>query len=478
MKTNRWLKALALAMTVCMMLTALTIPTFAADDLVNNYEGFDEWDGSTFDTTPFDGITADNGGADCTLPDGQTAIIIDTAAKLAGLAKVVNDAAVGNKAYGAYKNIPIYITKNINLNGHSFPSIGKDYTVAMFSGLLEGRLDGVEGKAVTIANACVNTPSKNNSGFIGNVRGGAVKNITLVDAEVGNKTNGGAQGILVGYASKEVELSGLTVINSTLVGSTAGGTISHGGVIGTIKSSNELELKDIKAINVTFACPHTMSSMIGGVIGFLQSESGKQNTYNLENCYFSGTFVNSSSNFDATYLYPSVYVGGIVASVQGASNVSMKNCQFNGEIIADAASAHTAPFAAFVGDIYAGGSLKFENCLNSGKITNFTDALGENVVPMIGAAGGTLAVTVTNSYSVADNTKTVAIDETTIEMPNFTIVTSDSILGDGAQTTLAGFDFNGTWVANEGALPCLKSVNDELWIHSILCEHSYDTYSD
>ena len=455
-------KTLSLLLAALMLIGvfAPTIPIAAvAQTAADPFEGYSEWDGVTFDTSPFEGITADNGGADVT----GDPVIIDTAAKLAGLAKIVNEKAVKG-SYGAYKNLPIYITKNINLNGHEFPSIGKDYSVAMFAGHLEGRLDGVEGKAVTIANAYVPGPSANNTGFIGNLRHGAVKNLTLVNAVVGNKNNAGGVGIIVGYASKNVELSGLTVIDSTLIVSKNGGTVSHGGVIGTIKSDNALNLKDIKAINVTLECPGTMQSIAGGVIGWLQGQSSKPDVvYALENCYFSGTFANATQNLDADGLIMDVYLGGIVGDIQTAAKVSMKNCQFNGEIVSNLASAdRIGQFGAFVANIGAGGQLTLENCVNTGKISPNKDGN----VAAIGSVGAVaLDLTVTNCYSVAENTATIGVNECTTltDIPTVNVVTAEAITGDAAKTAFAGFDFTNAWKANEGALPCLKTVEDEDW---------------
>ena len=115
-------KALSWMLTVVLLfgVLALAAPVaFAEEEFEDEFEedfedpfaDFDKWDGVTYDTSPFAGIDADNLGNNCTKPGGG-AVVIDTAAKLAGLAKAVNDAAIGNGSYGAYKNLPIYITKN------------------------------------------------------------------------------------------------------------------------------------------------------------------------------------------------------------------------------------------------------------------------------------------------------------------------------------------------------------------------------
>ena len=166
------LKLLAIAMSVFMILSALAIPAFATDGGDDGADAvltpvatpddatWDKWDGS-YDTTPFDGI--EDHAAD---RSSEEPIIIDTAEKLAGMAKYVNETvAIGGASSGALLNQKVYITKNMDLMCLDFPIIGKAYSEAMVSFLLEGRLNGTEGAAITIANLSIPTPSGN----VGNV---------------------------------------------------------------------------------------------------------------------------------------------------------------------------------------------------------------------------------------------------------------------------------------------------------------------
>ena len=104
-------RVLSLMLALMLVLSLVVVPTAVVADEADPYAGYDKWDGVTYDTTPFNGITANNGGNDVT----GGPVIIDTAAKLAGFAKLVNDAGVlATTGYGAYHNLPIYITKNID----------------------------------------------------------------------------------------------------------------------------------------------------------------------------------------------------------------------------------------------------------------------------------------------------------------------------------------------------------------------------
>lgn len=442
MKTNRWLKALALAMTVLMMMTVVAIPAVANDAAATDpYADFDKWDGVTVDTTFLAGVPLDNNNGAYT-----DAVIVDSAAKLAGLAKAVNDAAVTG-SFGAYRNVKIYITKNIDLGKYPFETIGKDYS-HMFSGLLEGRLDGQEGVAPTIANLYVNTPSSNNLGFVGTLRGGMVKNLTFIDAEVGHKDSDGGHGIAIGYVAKVAEVSGLTVINSKLVTGT-GAIHQNGAVVGTFKTDVSINIKDLAAINVEIYCSDGTVNA-GGVIGLLQPKSGV--VYTIENAYFSGKFTNAGV---ATH-------AGILSNMENTT-VVMKNCQVNGEILTD--KKPVSPYAAFLGTAGAGGSLTLENCLYTGTLSKTSMTAEADCTAMIGTVGGTFALTATNCYAVAgEDLVTIGVNDSDLAtVPAFTAVDELAVLGDKAKTALVGFDFENVWATNENALPTLKVAAGDEW---------------
>ncbi len=440
MKNNLWIKALALLIAAFMITGTMSLSVFADDTAADPFAGYSKWDGVTYDTTPFNNVPVDNGGGENTsLP-----VMITSAAQLAGLAKLVNEAEVkGN--YGAYKDLPIYITVNIDLCGHEFGSIGKNYEAAMFSGLLEGRLNFEEGKPVTIANLKSSYSSKNNTGFISNLRGGAVKNITFVNAVVGNAASRYASGVVVGYASKNCEISGISVIDSTIIVPRTNDDTGAGGVVGLLKADNEVVMKDIYVENLTFACPDTFTASLGGIIGKIQSRK----PLTIENGYFSGQAVSTVEGNDGPVAIDS-YAAGFVAQTQADKCdpiLTFKNCHYNGALVSEAGS--IGGIAAFVGDFIYGGSITMENCLSTGRSKDSA---------LIAYAGGKVELTMTNCYTLFD-TATIAINDSELAAPPVaTTVAPEALLGDTAKTTLAGFDFQNVWKANANAMPTLPGI--------------------
>ena len=384
MKKNSLVKKLALLMSAIMILTSLAVAASAADDPA----AFDVWDGLTYDMTPFEGIIP-NASYDASV---NSPIIIDSAAKLAGLSKFVNDAKVRGSA-GALPGWPIYITKNIDLAGHPFKSIGCDYSIAMFSGLLEGRLNGEEGKAPTIMNLSIIDSSTNNIGFVGTLRGGALKNLTFENAKVGHPDTKFGVAIAVGYPCKNVEVSGITVKNSTVIGGSSLQVSGVGAIIGVMKADNEITLKDLRAENVNFVCEDYHINPIGGIIGIVQSKQ----PVHFENCYYSGKILQLDS---WGVIETDLPMGGIVGTTSNeglAPTITMKNCHYDGQL-AYAGEERVAAVGAFVGRLASGGSLTLEDCqytgANADALVGATDALE--------GASESLTISITNTTSVAD----------------------------------------------------------------------------
>ncbi|MBQ3591548.1 MAG: hypothetical protein II979_06365, partial [Clostridia bacterium] len=270
MKKSLWLKALSL--TLCVMLTVclgLTVPVFAADE-------FSVWDGS---------VETD------WLKDSEKTHIIDSAAKLAGLAKLTNDAAIGGST-GAYEGHTFYITVNIDLNNKEWTPIGTNYGIN-FAGNLEGKLGGVEGAAPTIKNfALTNTAGHGNTGFIGTLRGGSVKNLIFENASVAY-IEGSSLGIVVGYMSKVVTaFENITVINSHVKSTATRQDEGVGGVVGYAKVDKALNIKNVAFINGSVE-----GSIVetGGIIGFARVNAENE-LISFENCYVSGSVKGNAGN--------------------------------------------------------------------------------------------------------------------------------------------------------------------------------------
>ena len=413
------MKKFALLMSVLMILTSMAVCASAEEATINPAD-WSYWDGLSVDVTPFEGKDPK---VDYNPEAGHTPIVIETAAQLAGLSKVVNESGQGGGAKGAYRNWPIYITKNIDLYSYKFTPIGWGYNTAAFGGFLEGRLNGEEGKAVTIKNlwisegAKVYTPSglngskpgeceAVNNAFIPTLRKGGVMNLTFENAKVGHPNALGDCGIVVGYFSKEGSVfSGVTVKNSTLI--TGYATGNSGGVIGQFKNENIELLKNVRAENLTMVTrisedgEYAAERNVGGIVGTWDAKK----PLTFENCYFSGKVValDTMATIEAD-----MYAGGFIGNTMAGQTLTFKNCEYAGDL-AYAGEDREASVSAFVG-YHAGGAsaVTLEGCRANGTpdaligsdasvIVNLTDCTAANDILVV--KGGS-AHTVTGALTV------------------------------------------------------------------------------
>ena len=91
MKTKSLMKKFALLMSVLMVLTSLAV-CVSAEEATFNPADWSYWDGLSVDVSPFEGKDPK---VDYNPEAGHTPIIIETAAQLAGLSKVVNESGQG-----------------------------------------------------------------------------------------------------------------------------------------------------------------------------------------------------------------------------------------------------------------------------------------------------------------------------------------------------------------------------------------------
>lgn len=373
------------ALTLCVMLTVclgLTVPVFAAED-------FSVWDGSV-DTE--------------WLNESEKTHIIDSAAKLAGLAKLTNDAAIGGST-GAYEGHTFYITVNIDLAGKEWTPIGTNYGIN-FAGNLEGKLGGVEGAAPTIKNfALTNTAGHGNTGFIGTLRGGSVKNLTFENASV-SYIEGSSLGIVVGYMSKVVTaFENITVINSHVKSTATRQDEGVGGVVGYAKIDKALNFKNIAFINGTVEGAIVET---GGIIGYARVNVENE-LITFENCYASGTVTGNAGN-----------AGGIAGKLQVLNDsdvFTMKNVQTENLTVK----------ATTAGSLFGqttGGTVVVENAL----LINSTASVAGDAVSVVDA---------TDCFANKDDA--VCLTRTDAELTDL-----------AAKDTLKAFDFGGVWTARAG----------------------------
>ena len=396
------IKKFALLMSVLMILTSMAVCASAEEATINPAD-WSYWDGLSVDVSPFEGKDPK---VDYNPEAGHTPIVIETAAQLAGLSKVVNESGQGGGQKGAYRNWPIYITKNIDLDTYQFTPIGWGYNTAAFGGCMEGRLNGEEGKAITIKNlwisqsAKVYTPkgleqiaagaSKGeseavNNAFIPTMRSGSLKNLTFENAKVGHPNSAGDVAVVVGYASKNTtEISGVTVKNSTVI---AGFSANVGGVVANLKNEKLSALTNVRAENVNIVVRvdeengYGVEANIGGIVGKWNAAA----PLTIENCYYSGKILQLDT---WTTIEADMYAGGFIGYFEGSKDLTLKNCEYAGEL-AYAGEDREASVSAFVG-YQPSGNVVIEGC----RINGTPDAL-------IGT-DGTVNVTITNSTAAND----------------------------------------------------------------------------
>lgn len=429
MKTKSLMKKFAFLMSVLMVLTSMAVCVSAEEATINTAD-WSYWDGVSVDVTPFEGKDPT---VDYDPEKGHTTIVIETAAQLAGLAKTVNESGQTGGKNGAYRFWPIYITKNIDLRGYKFTPIGLGYNTAAFGACLEGRLNGEEGKAITIKNLYIEEGSKVpvpgqsateaiNNAFIPTMRAGSLKNLTFDCAKVGHPNSLGDNAIVVGYASKLMtEISGITVKNSTVI--TGSGTASAGGVIAKLKNADAsfTTLKDIHAENLNFVTRvsedglYSVERKVGGIVGLWEGA----NPLTFENCSYSGKIMALDT---WTTIEADMYAGGFLGDTKGVKALTFKNCTYSGEL-AYAGADREAPISAFVGR-HEGGNVTIEDCRVNGTV----DAL-------IGT-DGKMVVTITNTTSANELaavkggtgnevTGAVVVDEPVVEDPTEPPVVED-----------------------------------------------------
>ena len=297
---------LAICMILSLMCTMM-IGTSAAEE-------FDKWDGTTTDTAWF---SAD-----------KDYFELDTAAKLAGLAYLVNEyQGDDHKDPGAFLGKTFVITKNIDLGGHQWTPIGISNNYA-FAGMLEGKLGGIDGEAVTIANMKIGTEEAphetKNIGLVGSQGAGGIKNIYLTGAYI--NTIADTAGSFVGYSRPQKTGSACEYSNlrsdATII---TGGAKWCGGIVAYSNIAGNLFKDCVYTGNIT--TKNSSLTMVGGITGNTNTST------DLVNCYVSGDIIADCKQ-----------VGGIIGTVTAKTTINLTNCQFDGTVLASATQA-----GAFIG---------------------------------------------------------------------------------------------------------------------------------
>lgn len=240
---------------------------------------------------------------------GTLEYTLDTAAKVAGLAKLCADAKTADyPSKGESALVTFYITCDIDLEGHAWTPIGVTYGYR-FQGHIIGKKGGVEGAAITVYNMSVTAGNEANMGFIGTVDDGStVSNLTFIDPVV-DGLGQNTVGVVLGYArgqanGKGVKLSNLTVQNASVV--------SKGQWVGGIVAYAKYKSVDITNCTFTGNIYAQAGSMVGGIIGNAQTGT------TMTNCYAGGTIYAAAKQ-----------VGGMIGYLDAGTTTTMTDCQMD-----------------------------------------------------------------------------------------------------------------------------------------------------
>ena len=386
MKNFRKLISVMLAAVFTLSLFGGIVPVAAettADD------SWDTWDG-TEDTSWFDPS------------DIKASYELDTAEKVAGLSKIVRESGkqrypyCDTKASDPQTVTTFYITKNLDLDGKEWNPIGKDYGKE-FCGSVVGKLNGVEGAAVTIRNLKLTPSGDANIGFFGNLSfraesvEGLIQHLHFEQVDINSKYRSAAA--VVGYLTGNVTLDDV-VVDGKIVAEGNDTAIYATNVGGLVANANHgtLTLKNCAFLGSI----DSRWQKTGGLVG-LSTQS-----LIMESCYFGGAILTDGSRANS--------VGGFVGiageSTSAGQTTVLKNCQFDGLLLSRNTGNTTT--GVFVGTAYANQTastttLQLESCFMSGYgITGNPNAAATSAwVGRVGVVGG-MKLTVKNCYSLAD----------------------------------------------------------------------------
>lgn len=370
----------------------------------------------------WDGVSVDTSWLDpANLKDSYE---IDTAAKLAGLAAICKAQNKADFPSTTEKMITFYITKDIDLGGHTWTPIGESYA-ARFAGNIIGKKDGVEGAAVTISGLKVSGPSgKHNDGFIGTAdKNSKVANLIFLNPDVSTEAN--TCGVVIGYGRGGAILENVKVLGGKVT-STASTNNCIGGLVGYTKSG-KLQLTNCLFVGDIA----TGAEKTGGLAGYVQTGAI------VKNCYFGGTVAVSDTKF----------VGGLFGEMD--EELTVEDFQFDGFV--RNSGEMTGALIGFYVPAKEGSTVKLTNVLISG--LSFETTTAANGFALIGkmSGEGKVKMDMNKVVTLAPMSLYAAkLDSVTLEGANVGFEKAES-----ADVTMAA-----AWTTREGKYPVLTLAKD------------------
>ena len=263
--------------------------------------------GDTWDGTVANGFGGGNGTE-------ASPYLIYTAAELAYLANSTNS---GNNYSGEY----FKLMSNINLNNLEWTPIGKDVLTAFSSGYIpqytfSGTFDG---NNFTIYNLVIKNNNTSFAGLFGTANGAAIRNLSIVGAEVDNRnvgSNRSKAGGLIGYGC-DITVERCSVIDADICGVATSDPSSAGGLVGIARGTSTIR-------NCYVNADVSGNGHVAGLVGGDYTGIG----FTIENCYATGTVTFLSENNDSV----SRCLAGIIAYSDSSSTV-IRNCFYVGEFV-------------------------------------------------------------------------------------------------------------------------------------------------
>ena len=252
--------------------------------------------------------------------ENETVFHITTAEQLAGIAKLVNEGTV------TFEGKTVYLDNNLDLAGIEWISIGtgrgglsndKPYC---FCGIFDGQ--GYVISNLYSRDSYLDTDNDRNlyrTGLFGNVNGGEIKNLGILDADISidpNDKSAAGEAILVDFLVK--------------------GKITNCWTTGKIASGSYLEKN------------------IGGIVGVTLREC------TISGCYSTATLTGNYTNSSGYYSDPldaNDTLGGIVG-MRFDGNLIVTDCWFGGKIIVNSVQAAVGGIVGF-----ASPNVTVQNCL-------------------------------------------------------------------------------------------------------------------
>ena len=329
--------------------------------------------------------TADDEGLEENTDTTAKTVSIKTPEQLAAFAESVNSGT-------SYSGYTVELTANIDLAGKAWTPIGDCNGTTYFQGTFDGN-------GYTISNLVVNnadTDGNASAGFFGwiDAAGATIQNVTFNNAKVSGHH---WVGVAVGYASGVV--SGVTVTNSTVIGTHANDNADGDKVGGVVGYTND----QAKLLNNTVRnCTITGNRDVGGITGGIAA-SGTMTGNHVENT----TIVYETAQ---SYASAGEIVSGRTGFVPDATNTA-SNVTIS--MIASAADNNGLDAAI------ASGATTIE--LGSGTYIVPDSAQGKTLT-IIGNGDTVIATQDDGSYEGCD----YSLDGSTVTFENITINTDSS----------------------------------------------------